>query len=232
MFSPSTGCSGVGSMISPPNACAWIDVLSPEAPMNDALLRTEAVSKTYQTPDHHGRLVLDHIDFTLRDGEIIAILGKSGSGKSTFLRILAGLVPPSEGVVEYRGIPVTQPVHGIAMVFQSYALFPWLTVLGNVELGLEALGVSGAERRRRAVSAIDLIGLDGFENAYPKELSGGMRQRVGFARALVVDPDILLLDEPFSSLEFLTRQTLGGGLAGFVGAPPHPAKGIVIVSHN
>src|SRR3954463_4618140 len=147
-------------------------------------LRGLRLSKTYRSPDHHGRLVLDHVDFTLRDGEIVAILGKSGSGKSTFLRILAGLVPPSEGVVEYRGIPVTQPVHGIAMVFQSYALFPWLTVLGNVELGLEAQGVSAAERRRRAVEAIDVIGLDGFESAYPKELSGGMRQRVSFARAL------------------------------------------------
>src|ERR1700751_5620731 len=176
------------------------------------LLRTEAVSKTYRTPDHIGRLVLDHLDFALDDGESVAILGKSGSGKSTFLRILAGLVPPSEGSVEYRGLSVTEPVRGIAMVFQSYALFPWLTVLGNVELGLEALGISGTERRRRAGSAIDLIGLDGFENAYPKELSGGMRQRVGFARALVVDPDILLLDEPFSSLDVLTAETLRGDL--------------------
>ena len=165
------------------------------------LLRTEAVSKTYRMPDHIGRLVLDHLDFTLRDGEIVAILGKSGSGKSTFLRILAGLVPPSDGLVEYRGYKVTEPVQGLAMVFQSYALFPWLTVLGNVELGLEALGVSGVERRRRAVDAIDVIGLDGFETAYPKELSGGMRQRVGFARALVVNPDVLLLDEPFSQLD-------------------------------
>src|SRR6201984_1285742 len=133
------------------------------------LLRTDAVSKTYQPPDHHGRLVLDHIDFALRDGEIVAILGKSGSGKSTFLRILAGLVPPSDGAVEYRGHKVTAPVHGIAMVFQSYALFPWLTVLGNVELGLEALGVSAAGRRRRAVDAIGVIRLDGCEDAYPKE---------------------------------------------------------------
>jgi NitT/TauT family transport system ATP-binding protein len=200
--------------------------------MDDPLLRTKTVSKTYQTPDHHGRLVLDHIDFDLRDSEIVAILGKSGSGKSTFLRILAGLVPPNEGVVEYRGIAVTQPVQGIAMVFQSYALFPWLTVLGNVELGLEALGVSAAERRRRAVSAIDLIGLDGFVNAYPKELSGGMRQRVGFARALVVDPDILLLDEPFSSLDVLTAETLRGDLLDLWDDHRIPTKGIVIVSHN
>jgi NitT/TauT family transport system ATP-binding protein len=200
--------------------------------MSIPLLRTEAVSKTYRSPDHLGRLVLDHIDFTLRDGEIVAILGKSGSGKSTFLRILAGLVPPSEGVVEYRGLPVSEPVRGTAMVFQSYALFPWLTVLGNVELGLEAQGIAGVERRRQAVNAIDLIGLDGFENAYPKELSGGMRQRVGFARALVVNPDILLLDEPFSSLDVLTAETLRGDLLDLWDAHRIPTKGIVIVSHN
>ena len=196
------------------------------------LLRTEAVSKTYRTPDHLGRLVLDHLDFMLQDSEIVAILGKSGSGKSTFLRILAGLVPPSEGTVEYRGLRVTEPVRGIAMVFQSYALFPWLTVLGNVELGLEALGVSATERRRRAVSAIDLIGLDGFESAYPKELSGGMRQRVGFARALVVDPDILLLDEPFSSLDVLTAESLRGDLLDLWDGRRIPTKGMVFVSHN
>jgi NitT/TauT family transport system ATP-binding protein len=196
------------------------------------LLRTQGVSKTYRMPDHIGRLVLDHLDFTLRDGEVVAILGKSGSGKSTFLRILAGLVAPSEGTVEYRGDVVTEPVRGIAMVFQSYALFPWLTVLGNVELGLEALGISGPERRRRAVDAIDVIGLDGFENAYPKELSGGMRQRVGFARALVVNPDILLLDEPFSSLDVLTAETLRGDLLDLWDDRRIPTKGIVMVSHN
>src|ERR1700751_2977860 len=180
--------------------------------MTVPLLRTDAVSKTYRLPDHIGRLVLGHLDFALRAGEIVAILGKQGSGKSPFRRIPAGPVPPSDGVVEYRGHKVTEPAHGIAMVFQSYALFPWLTVLGNVELGLEALGVSAVGRRRRAVDAIDVIGLDGFETAYPKELSGGMRQRVGFARALVVNPDILLLDEPFSQLDVLTAETLRGDL--------------------
>jgi NitT/TauT family transport system ATP-binding protein len=196
------------------------------------LLRAAAVCKTYRTPDRTGRLVLDRLDFTLHDGEIVAILGKSGSGKSTFLRILAGLIAPSEGRVEYRGEPVAGPVHGVAMVFQSFALFPWLTVLGNVELGLEAQGISAAERRRRAVDAIDVIGLDGFESAYPKELSGGMRQRVGFARALVVNPDILLLDEPFSQLDVLTAETLRNDLAELWLHHRIPTKGILMVSHN
>src|SRR5438132_1144796 len=196
------------------------------------LLRATGIAKTYRTPDHIGRLVLEGVDFTLRDDEIVAILGKSGSGKSTFLRILAGLIPASQGRVEYRGEPVTGPVRGVAMVFQTFALFPWLTVLGNVELGLEAQGVSAAERRRRAVDAIDLIGLDGFENAYPKELSGGMRQRVGFARALVVNPDILLLDEPFSQLDVLTAETLRNDLLDLWMERRIPTKGILMVSHN
>jgi len=206
--------------------------VSPAAVAAAPLMRAIGVSKTYRTPDHIGRLVLEHIDFALGDGELVAILGKSGSGKSTFLRILAGLIPASGGAVEYRGRPVTEPVHGVAMVFQTFALFPWLTVLGNVELGLEAQGVSGAERRRRAVDAIDLIGLDGFENAYPKELSGGMRQRVGFARALVTNPDVLILDEPFSALDVLTAETLRNDLLDLWTEGRIPTKGIVMVSHN
>src|ERR1051325_9492277 len=196
------------------------------------LLRASGVAKTYRTPDHIGRLVLEGLDFTMRAGEIVAILGKSGSGKSTFLRILAGLVPPSQGSVESRGKPVCGPVQGIAMVFQSFALFPWLTVLGNVELGLEAQGVSAAERRRRAVEAIDVIGLDGFENAYPKELSGGMQQRVSFARALVVNPDILVLDEAFSQLDVLTAETLRNDLLDLWLERRIPTKAILMVSHN
>ncbi|HTS93406.1 MAG TPA: nitrate/sulfonate/bicarbonate ABC transporter ATP-binding protein [Stellaceae bacterium] len=196
------------------------------------LLNAKDVSKTYRTGDTAGRLVLDHVDFALKEGEIAAILGKSGCGKSTFLRILAGLTLPTGGGVTYRGMPVIGPAQGVAMVFQTFALFPWLTVFGNVELGLEAQGVDREERRKRALAAIDLIGLDGYESAYPKELSGGMRQRVGFARALVVNPDVLLLDEPFSALDVLTAETLRGDLSELWSAKRVPTKGIVFVSHN
>lgn len=201
--------------------------------MSDAvIMATEGISKTFKTPDRAGRLVLDKIDFRLKEGEIVAVLGKSGSGKSTFLRILAGLIEPTSGRVLYRGQEVHGPAQGVAMVFQSFALFPWLTVLGNVELGLEAQGMPRADRRERALQAIDLIGLDGFESAYPKELSGGMRQRVGFARALVVNPDVLLLDEPFSALDVLTAETLRGDLMDLWLGRRIPTKGIVFVSHN
>ena len=135
-------------------------------------------------------------------------LGRSGSGKSTLLRCIAGLIEPSQGEISYRGEVLNGAYHGVSMVFQSFALLPWLTVRQNVELGLEARGVAPGERRERAERAIDTIGLDGFESAYPKELSGGMRQRVGFARALVVEPDALLMDEPFSALDVLTAQNL------------------------
>jgi NitT/TauT family transport system ATP-binding protein len=199
---------------------------------DSALLVAERVGKSFKTPDRAGRLVLDGVDFRLAEGEIVAMLGKSGSGKSTFLRILAGLIEPSAGRVLYRGREVRGPAHGVAMVFQSFALFPWLTVLGNVELGLEAQGVPRDERRRRAIAAIDLIGLDGFESAYPKELSGGMRQRVGFARALVVNPDVLLLDVPFSALDVLTAETLRGDIMDLWIDRRVPTKGIIFVSHN
>src|SRR6202790_807043 len=196
------------------------------------LLETKEVCKTYRTADRAGRLVLDRIDFALKEGEIVAILGKSGSGKSTFLRVLAGLTPQSKGNVTYRGAPVVAPVQGLGIVFPRFALFPWLPVLGNVELGLEAQGVPRDERRKRAIAAIDLIGLDGYESAYPKELSGGMRQRVGFARALVVNPDILLLDEPFSALDVLTAETLRNDLSDLWVEQRIPTKGILMVSHN
>jgi NitT/TauT family transport system ATP-binding protein len=177
-------------------------------------------------------LVLSDVDLALREGEIVGLLGRSGSGKSTLLRIIAGLIKPSAGEVVYRGRKLTGPADGIAMVFQTFALFPWLTVLQNVEAGLEALGVPPREMRRRALAAIDLIGLDGFESAYPRELSGGMRQRVGFARALVVDPTILLMDEPMSALDVLTAETLRTDLLDLWQDRKLPTKSILLVTHN
>src|SRR5215468_9133081 len=165
------------------------------------LVDIRSVCRSFPKGSGEDLLVLENVDLTIRSGEIVGLLGRSGSGKSTLLRIIAGLIAPSSGEARCRGEAIQGPPNGVAMVFQSFALFPWLTVLQNVELGLEALGVDAAERRKRAIEAIDLIGLDGFESAYPKELSGGMRQRVGFARALVVHPDLLLMDEPFSALD-------------------------------
>ncbi|VVD86026.1 AAA-associated domain-containing protein [Pandoraea terrigena] len=178
------------------------------------------------------RQVLDGVNLQLHEGEIVGLLGRSGSGKSTLLRIIAGLIQPSGGDIRYLGQPLEGPPEGVAMVFQTFALFPWLTVLQNVEAGLEALGVEPKERRRRALAAIDLIGLDGFENAYPRELSGGMRQRVGFARALVVNPTLLLMDEPFSALDVLTAETLRTDLLDLWSQRQLPIKSILIVTHN
>lgn len=199
----------------------------------DTLLELRQVSKRFSVPDHDDDIVvLQDINFSLRPGEIVAILGRSGCGKSTLLRIICGLTPVSDGQVLYRDRPVTRPVAGVSMVFQTFGLFPWLTVLENVELGLEAQGVPTAERRQRALAAIDMIGLDGFESAYPKELSGGMRQRVGFARALVVNPDILLMDEAFSALDLPTSETLRGDLLDLWLERQIPTQAILMVSHS
>jgi NitT/TauT family transport system ATP-binding protein len=177
-------------------------------------------------------LVLEDVDLELRDNEIVGLLGRSGSGKSTLLRSIAGLLKPSQGEVLFQGKPIDGPPDGVSMVFQSFALFPWLTVQQNVELGLEAKRVAPEERRQRALAAIDLIGLDGFENAYPKELSGGMRQRVGLARALVVRPALLLMDEPFSALDVLTAETLRTDLLDLWCEGRMPIRSILIVTHN
>ncbi|HSX19986.1 MAG TPA: nitrate/sulfonate/bicarbonate ABC transporter ATP-binding protein [Gammaproteobacteria bacterium] len=196
------------------------------------LIHINNVAKSFVNAERQELLVLDAINFTLQEGEIVALLGKSGSGKSTLLRLMAGLIKPSSGSLFYRDQPIYGPVQGIAMVFQSFALLPWLTVLENVELGLEAMGVERKERRQRAIDAIDTIGLDGFESAYPKELSGGMRQRVGFARALVVEPDILLMDEPFSALDILTTDNLRGDLLDLWISKRTNIKGIICVTHD
>jgi NitT/TauT family transport system ATP-binding protein len=196
------------------------------------LLDVRGVRKTFPRPDAGELLVLDDVNLTLRAGEIVGLLGRSGSGKSTLLRLIAGLSRPAAGSVFYLGQAVEGPAAGIAMVFQSFALFPWLTVLQNVEIGLEALGLPDQEIRRRAIAGIDIIGLDGFESAYPRELSGGMRQRVGFARALVVHPNILLMDEPFSALDVLTAETLRTDFLDLWTEGRLPIKGVVLVTHN
>jgi NitT/TauT family transport system ATP-binding protein len=198
----------------------------------EAMLVIDQVRQAYPKGPTNTLLVLDDINLQLKSGEIVGLLGRSGSGKSSLLRIIAGLARPAGGKVTWRGQPLNGPSEGIAMVFQSFALFPWLTVLENVEIGLEPLGVSPAERRTRSLEAIDLIGLDGFENAYPKELSGGMRQRVGFARALVVHPELLLMDEPFSALDVLTAETLRTDLVELWTEGKLPLRSILIVTHN
>jgi len=207
-----------------------IDTLRETTP-RDPILTVRGVSRGFARGSSEVR-VLANVDLSLYGGEIIGLLGRSGSGKSTLLRIIAGLIKPSGGEVVYHGEPVNGPAEGIAMVFQTFALFPWLTVLQNVEAGLEALGVPAKESRRRALFAIDLIGLDGFESAYPRELSGGMRQRVGFARALVVEPTILLLDEPFSALDVLTAETIRTDLLDLWIENRLPIKSMLLVTHN
>ena len=196
------------------------------------LLEVRNVKRSFPRGSGEELLVLDDVNMTLQEGEIVGLLGRSGSGKSTLLRLIAGLARPQGGSLTYMGAPIEGPAQGVTMVFQGFALFPWMTVLENVELGLEALGLPEAEIRSRALAAIDLIGLDGYESAYPRELSGGMRQRVGFARAVVVHPNILLMDEPFSALDVLTAENLRTDLIELWGNGKLPIKGIMLVTHN
>ncbi len=208
---------------------ATITTLPTPSHAGEVLLAAEDVKKYYgddRSP------VLEMVTVELRDGEFVALLGPSGSGKSTLLRTIAGLITPTAGTVMVSDMPGDAAAHGVSMVFQSFALFPWLTVLENVQLGLEALGVPEPEMRKRSLQAIDLIGLDGFESAYPRELSGGMRQRVGFARALVVHPNILLMDEPFSALDVLTAETLRSDFLDLWGEGQLPIKAVLLVTHN
>lgn len=200
-----------------------------ESPAGEVLLAAHGVGKFFaadRTP------VLEDVTVELKSGEFVALLGPSGSGKSTLLRILAGLTPPSQGDVQVHGRPLDGVNPHVAIVFQNFALFPWLTVQQNVELGLLPLRLAEPDRRARALKAIDLIGLDGFEEAFPKELSGGMRQRVGFARALVVQPEILFLDEPFSALDVLTAENLRTELQELWTERAIPTRAILMVTHN
>lgn len=196
------------------------------------LMELNRVSKRYDSPGEQKVTVLQDIDLNISEGEFVAILGPSGSGKSTLLRIIAGLIKATSGTVSYLGRQVIDTNPGVSMVFQSFALFPWLTVLENVELGLRYHKLTSAEKRTRALNAIDMVGLDGFEGAYPKELSGGMRQRVGIGRALVMEPDILLMDEPFSALDVLTAENLRRDLLELWLEKKIPTKSIIMVTHG
>ncbi|HTW53198.1 MAG TPA: nitrate/sulfonate/bicarbonate ABC transporter ATP-binding protein [Bradyrhizobium sp.] len=198
----------------------------------ESIIALNHIDMNFVKPSGAPLPVLAGIDVTVHNGEILGLLGRSGSGKSTLLRIASGLIKPSAGGVRYRGEPLMGPAEGIAVVFQTFALYPWLTVLENVELGLDAARLPAKDARRRAMSAIDLIGLDGFQSAYPRELSGGMRQRVGFARALVSDPILLLMDEPFSALDVLTAETLRTDFLDLWIGHQLPTKAVLMVTHN
>jgi NitT/TauT family transport system ATP-binding protein len=196
------------------------------------ILEAKGVEKSFLQPDGRSIQVIAPTDLSLEPGTIIALLGASGSGKSTLLRILAGLTPPTEGEVLWHGKPLAECRPNVAIVFQSFALFPWLTVLDNVEAPLLARGMNHEERHARAIRALNAVGLKGFETAYPKELSGGMKQRVGFARALAVEPEVLFMDEPFSALDVLTAENLRGELLELWLGEKIPTRSIFLVTHN
>jgi NitT/TauT family transport system ATP-binding protein len=204
----------------------------PATAVKSALVTVQGVSQVYHKGSGGDLQVLKDVNLRLNENEIVALLGRSGCGKSTLLRIIAGLMRPMGGTVTIEGARVEGPARQVALVFQTFALFPWLTVLENVEIGLEAQGIAPDLRHKRALAAIDLIGLDGYESAYPKELSGGMRQRVGLARALVVHPKLLLMDEPFSALDVLTAETLRTDLLDLWCEGRMPISSILMVTHN
>jgi len=198
----------------------------------EAIIQASKVEKFYGHPPDPVIQVIAPTDLAIYPDEIVALLGPSGSGKSTLLRMLTGLAKPSAGEVDWHGKPVRQCSPNVSIVFQSFALFPWLSVIENVEAPLKARGVSALERRKRSLRILDTVGLDGFEAAYPKELSGGMKQRVGFARALVVEPEVLFMDEPFSALDVLTAENLRSELLELWGKRAIPTRSIFIVTHN
>lgn len=200
--------------------------------MSDAIIEAVGIEKSYPQPDGTRIQVVSPTNLSIEPGKIVTLLGPSGCGKSTLLRMLTGLSKPSAGMLAWHGKPLDGQMPNVAIVFQSFALFPWLTVLENVEAPLEARGVAAVERRKRALRTLDTVGLDGFETAYPKELSGGMKQRVGFARALVVEPEVLFMDEPFSALDVLTAENLRGELLELWLNKKMPTSAIFIVTHN
>ena len=195
------------------------------------LVHVDHVSQEYTTGPRRFMAIQD-INLTLREGEFVSLLGPSGCGKSTLLRMITGLQQPTQGRVLYRGTELTGVNLHATIVFQSFALFPWLTVQENVEVALKARGMAPRLRSSKALDLLDRVGLDGFENAYPRELSGGMRQKVGFARAMAVDPELLCMDEPFSALDVLSAEALRGELLELWTAGKIPTKAILMVTHN
>ena len=198
----------------------------------EAIIEARQVQKSFVQPDGRSIQVIAPLDLSVEPDCVTALLGPSGCGKSTLLRMLSGLAAPSGGEVLWHGSPIASVNPNVAIVFQSFALFPWLTVRENVEGPLLARALPPFERHRRALRALNAVGLNGFENAYPKELSGGMKQRVGFARALAVEPEILFMDEPFSALDVLTAENLRGELLELWLAKKIPTRAIFIVTHN
>jgi len=203
-----------------------------EAPPVEPIIEARQIEKSFERPDGGQMQVIAPTDLSIEPGSIVTLLGPSGSGKSTLLRILSGLAVPSGGEVLWHGKPLAEARPNIAIVFQSFALFPWLSVLENVEVPLLARGMKREERHERAIRTLASVGLEGFENAYPKDLSGGMKQRVGFARALAVEPEILFMDEPFSALDVLTAENLRGELLELWTGKKIPTKSIFMVTHN
>ncbi len=198
-----------------------------------AILEAKDVSRYFEGTSASQRIVvLDRVNLAVWPGEIVALLGPSGAGKTTLVRILCGLIPPSEGSVLYHGQPLQGVNPGVAVVFQSFALFPWLSAVENVEMGLLAQGMDRRKAREKAVAMMDLIGLDGFEEAMPRELSGGMKQRVGFARALVMEPEVLCMDEPFSGLDVLSAENLRGEFMDLWVERKMPTRAVLLVTHN
>jgi NitT/TauT family transport system ATP-binding protein len=203
-----------------------------DRPAGEVIIRAEKIEKYYAQPSQNRIQVISPTDLSIVPEEIVALLGPSGSGKSTMLRMLSGLSRPSAGQVYWHEKPIGEAEINVSIVFQSFALFPWLTVLQNVEAPLQARGVGPEERRARSMRMLDTVGLDGFEYAYPKELSGGMKQRVGFARALVVEPEVLFMDEPFSALDVLTAENLRSELLELWAKKTMPTRCVFIVTHN
>jgi NitT/TauT family transport system ATP-binding protein len=195
------------------------------------LLQLKHIQQMYGSGERRFIAVQD-VNLSINEGEFVALLGPSGCGKSTLLRIIAGLQRPSEGEVLYRGELLRGVNPHASIVFQTFALFPWLNVIENVELALKVKGVPPTMRTGRAMDLLDRVGLDGFESAYPRELSGGMRQKVGFARAMAVEPELLCLDEPFSALDVLSAETLRGELLELWTSGNIPTRAILMVSHN